>query len=64
MEENKITKAITESLHENSSAFNVITEIAETRFSGNPIYDGGKKSGNQISKAVDSIVDSISCVFK
>ena len=64
MEENNITKAITETLNENSNAFNVITEIAENRFSGNPIYDGGKKSGNQISKAIDSIIDSIFCVFK
>jgi len=64
MEENKITKAITEALHENSSAFNVITEIAETRFNGNPIYDGGKKSGKQINKAVDSIIDGIFCIFK
>jgi len=64
MEENNITKAITETLHKSSNVFNVITKIAENRFSGNSIYDGGKKSGNQISKAIDSIIDSIFCVFK
>jgi len=64
MEENKITKAISDSIQEINHAFSIIAEIAETRFGEGPIYKGGKKSGEQISKAIDSIVDSIFCVFK